>query len=158
MELSKLADEDKNRAQELKRIASETMEKLKSLLEDMQQFQLDVFSIEKAKVAHNMWKLKLLKFIEGELEMDPSELVDHTQCYLGKWYYSVGKEKCGHLESFREIEPPHIELHKLAREIYELKKAGKDEEAAQKLIRVKEVASKIVRNLDKLKVECAGDR
>jgi len=156
MELSRLADEDKDRAMELKRIANETMEKLKGLLEDMQKFQLDAFSIEKAKVAHNMWKLKLLKFVEGELEMDPSELVDHTQCYLGKWYYSLGKEHCGHLDSFRAIEPPHVELHRLAREIYELKKAGKEQEAAEKLLRVKEVASEIVSNLDRLKAECSS--
>ncbi|EDP75223.1 methyl-accepting chemotaxis protein [Hydrogenivirga sp. 128-5-R1-1] len=155
MELSRLADEDKDRARELKNIANETMEKLKGLLEDMQKFQLDAFSIEKAKVAHNMWKLKLLKFVEGELEMDPSELVDHTQCYLGKWYYSMGKEHCGHLDSFRAIEPPHIELHRLAREIYELKKAGNEQEAAEKLLRVKEVASEIVSNLDRLKAECS---
>ncbi len=154
VELSQVADDDKNRAQELKEIASETMEKLKALLADIQKFQLDVFSIEKAKVAHNMWKLRLMKFLEGELEMDPSELVDHTQCYLGKWYYGVGQEHCGHLQTFRDIEQPHIELHKLAREIYNLKQEGRIEEAKQKLIKVKEVAEKIVSNLDRLKGEC----
>ncbi len=156
MELSRLADEDKQRAQELRRIANDTMAKLNDLLKDLQQFKLDAFSIEKAKVAHNMWKLKLLKFVEGEGDIDPSELVDHTQCYLGKWYYSVGKDACGHLDSFRAIEPPHIELHKLAREIYELKREGKLEEARQKLLKIKEVASEIVNNLDRLKMECAG--
>ena len=154
MELRNLAESDKKRADELKEIANKTMETLRTLLADLERIKLDVFNIEKAKVAHNMWKLKLLKFLEGDLEMDPSELVDHTQCYLGKWYYSQGKEHCGHLDSFRAIEPPHIELHRLAREIYELKKAGKVEEAKQKLIRVKEVASVIVENLDKLKAEC----
>ena len=154
MEVSRLADDNKKRAEELKRIAGETMNTLMTLLEDIQRFKLDVFSIEKAKIAHNMWKLRLLKFMEGEQDMDPSELVDHTQCYLGKWYYSVGKESCGHLQTFKDIEPPHIELHKLAREIYELKKAGKVDEAKAKLIRVKEVAQEIVANLDKLKKEC----
>ncbi len=154
MEINKLAREDKERAAELKRIAAIVIDKLKELLDDMQKFTLDTFNIEKAKIAHNMWKLKLLKFVEGELEMDPSELVDHTQCYLGKWYYSQGKQACGHLESFKAIEPPHIELHKLAREIYQLKKEGKIDEAQSKLIRVKEVATEIVRNLDRLKEEC----
>ena len=154
MELSQLADDDRQRAKELKEIAGETMEKLKILLEDLQRFQLDLFSIERAKVAHNMWKLKLMKFLEGDLEMDPSELVDHTQCYLGKWYYTTGQEHCGHLQTFKDIEQPHIELHALAREIYNLKQEGKIEEAKQKLIKVKEVAEKIVSNLDRLKSEC----
>ena len=154
VELNRLIEEEKERADFLRQISNDTIEKLKSLLEDIQRFQLDTFSIEKAKIAHNMWKLKLLKFMEGELEMDPSELVDHTQCYLGKWYYSVGKDRCGHLQSFKDIEQPHIELHKLAREIYELKKAGDIDSASQRLIRVKEVASKIVENLDRLKSEC----
>jgi aerotaxis receptor len=71
------------------------------------------------------------------------------------WGGSIGKENCGHLQTFKEIEPPHIELHKLAREIYELKNAGKDEEAKRRLIRVKEVAEKIVNGLERLKTECA---
>ncbi len=154
LEVSSLADEDKHRAQELRRIASETMEKLKFMLEDLQRFQLDAFSIERAKVAHSMWKLKLLKFVEGEQDVDPSEFVDHTQCYLGKWYYSEGREHCGHLQSFRDIEGPHIELHRLAREIYELKRAGRLDEAKEKLIRIKDVARLIVHNLDRLKREC----
>ncbi|HIC97694.1 MAG TPA: hypothetical protein EYP11_04785, partial [Aquificaceae bacterium] len=156
VELRKLAEEDKKRASELKRIAENTMENLQELLRDIQRLKLDLFSIEKAKVAHNMWKLKLLKFVEGEGDIDPSELVDHTQCYLGKWYYSIGKEHCGHLQSFKAIEPPHIELHRLAREIYELKKGGMEEEAKSKILRVKEVAEAIVSNLDKLKSECGG--
>jgi len=156
VELRKLAEEDKERASELKRIAENTMENLQELLRDIQRLKLDLFSIEKAKVAHNMWKLKLLKFVEGEGDIDPSELVDHTQCYLGKWYYSIGKEHCGHLQSFKAIEPPHIELHRLAREIYELKKGGMEEEAKSKILRVKEVAEAIVSNLDKLKSECGG--
>ena len=155
LELRNLADEDRKRAEELRSIASRTMEVLKALLGDLDRLTLDVFNIEKAKVAHNMWKLKLLKFLEGELEMDPSELVDHTQCYLGKWYYSQGREYCGHLQSFKDIENPHIELHKLAKEIYELKNSGRIEEAKQKLLSVKEVASVIVSNLDRLKTECA---
>jgi len=154
LEVSSLADEDKRRAQELRRIAGETMEKLRFMLEDLQRFQLDVFSIERAKVAHSMWKLKLLKFLEGEQDMDPAELVDHTQCYLGKWYYSEGREHCGHLQSFRDIEAPHIELHRLAREIYELKRKGDFEEAKEKLLRIKDVARLIIYNLDRLKQEC----
>jgi methyl-accepting chemotaxis protein len=155
LEVSSLADEDKRRAHELRRIASETMEKLKFMLEDLQRFQLDAFSIEKAKVAHSMWKLRLLKFIEGEQDVDPSEFVDHTQCYLGRWYYSEGREHCGHLQSFRDMEAPHIELHRLAREIYELKKEGRMEEAKEKLLRIKEVARLVVHNLNRLKRECA---
>jgi len=83
-----------------------------------------------------MWKLKLLKFVEGEQDVDSSEFVDHTQCYLGKWYYSEGRKYCGHLQSFRDLEGPHIELHRLAREIYQLKQEGKIEEAKEKLLRV----------------------
>ncbi len=156
MDINRLADQEKERAKRLKSIANDTVDKLKALLNDMQRLQLDTFSIEKAKIAHNMWKLKLLKFVEGEMEIDPSELVDHTQCYLGKWYYSEGKKHCGHLKTFQDIEPPHIELHKLAKEIYELVKSGRQKEAKDLLVKVKEVAEDIVLGLDKLKHECGG--
>jgi methyl-accepting chemotaxis protein len=156
MEVNRLAEEERKKAETLREIANDTVEKLKLLLEDMQRLQLDTFSIEKAKIAHNMWKLKLLKFVEGETDIDPSELVDHTQCYLGRWYYSEGKKHCGHLKTFKDIEQPHIELHKLAKEIYTLVKEGREREAKEKLIRVKEVAEEIVSGLDKLKLECKG--
>ncbi len=149
-----LANNEEKIATNLKRIAIETTESLQNLLKDLQKLNFDNFSIEKAKIAHNLWKLKLLKFVEGDSDINESEFVDHTQCYLGRWYYSQGKQFCGHLQTFKNIEQPHIELHKLAREIFDLMKKGNKKQAQEKLIKVKEVAKAIVENLDKLKEEC----
>ena len=66
-------------------------------------------------------------------------LADHTQCALGKWYYSVGLEEmkaygdeCVSL--FKAIEEPHIKYHRDGNHIIQLLREGKLEEAVERLL------------------------
>jgi len=66
-------------------------------------------------------------------------LADHTQCALGKWYYSTGLEdvkrygdECVNL--FKAIEEPHIKYHRDGNHIIQLMREGKLEEAINKLM------------------------
>lgn len=66
-------------------------------------------------------------------------LADHTQCALGKWYYSVGLEEmkkygdeCVRL--FKEIEEPHIKYHKDGNYIIQLMREGKTEEVIDRAV------------------------
>ena len=36
---------------------------------------------------------------------------DHTQCRMGKWYSTMGKERFSHTKSFQEMDRPHKEVH-----------------------------------------------
>lgn len=72
-----------------------------------------------------------------EKKHDP--LADHTQCALGKWYYSTGLEdmkKYGEecLNLFKAIEEPHIKYHRDGNHIVQLMREGRLEEAIEKLI------------------------
>ncbi|MCX7946420.1 MAG: methyl-accepting chemotaxis protein [Hydrogenophilus sp.] len=49
---------------------------------------------------------------EGEGEEAKAVSVDHHNCRLGKWYYEGhGKAAFSHLPAYRELEPPHREVH-----------------------------------------------
>jgi len=88
--------------------------------------------------------------LEGKIEWLPT---DHTQCNLGKWYYSEGKteiEKYGPeaISIFRSIEQPHANLHSLGINSIKKAKAGNSKEAielAKKMYKEsKEIIDKII--------------
>ena len=75
--------------------------------------------IRTVKTEHLLWKWWLISYLFGIYNMPEEQVVDHTQCRLGKWYYSVMDSKIKDLSSFKEMENPHVELHKLAKSIFQ---------------------------------------
>jgi hypothetical protein len=46
-------------------------------------------------------------------EANPAGVASHTACRLGQWYYDgEGKECFSRMAGYREIEAPHIQVHK----------------------------------------------
>ena len=77
----------------------------------------DELLIETVKNDHLQWKARLADVIYGRVSLSDGEIKDHTQCRLGKWYYSTGKERYGQLAAFRDMEGPHARVHSLGRDI-----------------------------------------
>lgn len=109
--------------------------------------------IKLAKSDHIVWKRKLTDMLLGNAGLDPSELKDHTQCRLGKWYYSTGKESCAHAPSFKKLEEPHARIHKLGNEAYALYKNQRFAEALEKLDEMETVSKEVVLILGDLEKE-----
>lgn len=106
--------------------------------------------IRTVKTEHLLWKWLLVSFMFDVNQLSEEQVVDHTQCRLGKWYYSIKNSKVGNLSSFKKLEQPHIELHKLAKSIYHHIK-NKDLYTAKKEIQELEILSKeIVKYLNEL--------
>ncbi len=94
----------------------------------------------------------VIKAIEGKGTFTP---VDHTQCNLGKWYYTEGlleAEKYGPeaVELMKELEKAHIEFHNLGIEIMKLQEEGKIDEAIEKVDMLAEKSRNIANILIKL--------
>lgn len=85
-----------------------------------------------AKSAHLNWKSRLRAFLDGKAVLTEAEAVSHQQCAFGKWYYGEGLKQYGHIHELREVEEPHIELHKTIKEIVTAMKNG-DKNAAERL-------------------------
>jgi hypothetical protein len=68
--------------------------------------------VEVAKVDHLVFKFRIYMGLFGLEDVRPESVSTHTACRFGKWYYQ-GDERAyfASLPGYREIEPPHIEVH-----------------------------------------------
>ncbi len=66
------------------------------------------------KIDHALFKTNAYASILNEgLEQN---FGTHTECRLGKWYLSQGKERFGETEAFKLMDKPHERVHSLVRE------------------------------------------
>jgi methyl-accepting chemotaxis protein len=105
------------------------------------------------KMAHRTWRLKLRSFLDGRENIDPKQLASHQDCELGKWLYSTGMSKHGHLREIQELEKKHKSMHGSVRQVVELKKVGKTKEAEQEFAKVHDSAEQVVALLTKVEAQ-----
>ena len=101
-----------------------------------------------AKLKHLKWKYKIRHFIDGEGSLTQNQAISHHDSDFGKWYYSEGKEKYGHMESVQKLELQHEKLHHLVKEIIDLKAKGEIQKAEKKYQELVTKSDKIVLLLD----------
>ncbi|MDH5183659.1 MAG: methyl-accepting chemotaxis protein [Gammaproteobacteria bacterium] len=97
-----------------------------------------------AKSAHLAWKTRIRDFLDGKGGLTKEQAVSHHDCVLGKWYYSEGIEKYGHIQEMKDVEQPHAELHTTIREIIELREKGDTQASELAYKRIEPLSSKIV--------------
>lgn len=85
---------------------------LVTLLGDFAAYQLDHTTVHLAKSDHVIWKRRLAAMAAGRITLNSKDLADHRNCRLGKWYYSDASLPYRHLQSFKEMEEAHINVHK----------------------------------------------
>ena len=105
--------------------------------------------LSKAKTAHLAWKSRLRAFLDGNASLTVDQAVSHRHCDFGKWYYSPdGIARYPQIMELREVEDPHAELHKLIKDIIELKNAGRKDEAERKYAAIEGLSGRIVSLLE----------
>lgn len=85
---------------------------LVTLLGDFASYQLDHTTVHLAKSDHVIWKRRLAAMAAGRVKLQSKDLADHRNCRLGKWYYSDASLPYRHLDSFKDMEAAHINVHK----------------------------------------------
>ena len=122
--LSRTADDFSGRGAK----ATEDMQRLMGLSQKMEQViagsAMQSF-VEVAKVDHLVFKFRIYLGLFGLEDVQPHQVSAHTACRLGKWYYEgEGKACFSRLPGYREIEPPHIEVHQKGIAALEAKARG----------------------------------
>lgn len=79
----------------------------------------DGFDLLGFQTGHIEWKKRLAEVLAGKAKITVSEVADHHQCALGKWYDGEGKSHLGHLPAFKTLHDEHAEFHRLAKTIAE---------------------------------------
>lgn len=148
----------KEGSKEAARQASRTIEgntQLGDLAAQLQQIvsqfkigQAQHFDFESAKSAHLAWKTRLRSFLDGKSSLTQNEAVSHHDCVLGKWYYTDGMKRYGHIPEMKELEPPHAELHRLIKEMISEKEANNLSKCELLHEQVEPLSKKIIGLLD----------
>jgi methyl-accepting chemotaxis protein len=75
--------------------------------------------VNMAKLDHIVFKLNGYSHVL-EHSTSSSNISDHTNCRLGKWYYhGEGKQFLSHIPAFSKLEAPHARVHKKIKEAIE---------------------------------------
>jgi len=109
--------------------------------------------IDIAKLDHVQFVNRIERCVDGKEAVTSSALPDHHNCRFGKWYFGDGQQLCGNLHSFKAIDVPHEKIHRIAKEIVELKNGGDVEQAEKKLLELENISGEIVQMLENVKRE-----
>ncbi len=112
--------------------------------------------IEKAKSAHMIYIGKIRAHLHGEQTVDPGALPTHLTCAFGSWYLGKGKEACGHVGLFREVDAPHAMVHELGKKAVVAYNKGEMDAANRFCREMVEQSEMLIRILDRLAAQCGG--
>lgn len=145
--LSKTADQFSKRGNQ----ATEDMQRLMGLSHKMEEViagsALKSF-VEVAKVDHLVFKFRIYLALFDLENVAPEKVATHTACRLGKWYYEgEGKDCFSRLPGYREIEPPHIEVHRMGIQALEAKGRGDPDTMLRHVEAMEKASSAVIDNL-----------
>lgn len=100
----------------------------------------------------------IIKFVDKLNKKDYAAMADHTQCDLGKWYYSIGADvmkkygdECVYV--YKELEEFHIKFHREVNHILEDLRAGRSESVVKETLNFIRDSYHILERLDNM-MEC----
>lgn len=102
-------------------------------------------------VDHLLWVWRVYNMILGHEKIEVSAVNTHTECRLGQWYYNVKNSAIKGNKTFMDIEQPHSELHKYAKEAikaYSEKNIALSEELLSKMT---SCSKQIISSLNEIK-------
>lgn len=105
--------------------------------------------VELAKVDHLVFKFEGYKVFMGISERLAGDFSGHTACRLGKWYYEgEGRECYSRLPGYKEIESPHIAVHRHGVAAVEAFRAGNRDMALENLRQMELASMTVLEELD----------
>ncbi len=107
--------------------------------------------VEVAKIDHIVYKFRIYLAVFGMIDLKSSGLASHTNCRLGKWYYEgEGRDCFSKLSGYREIEPPHIEVHRAGVAVLEAYEAGDMAAVIRQLDIMESASMRVLDNLQQM--------
>ncbi|MCS6786954.1 MAG: CZB domain-containing protein [Thiobacillaceae bacterium] len=107
--------------------------------------------VELAKVDHLIFKFEIYRVLFGHSQKAPEEFASHTTCRLGKWYYEGDGVECfSRLPGYRELESPHMEVHRMGVEALRAYRERRLHDAISALDRMEAASREVVRHLESI--------
>ncbi|WP_041768796.1 methyl-accepting chemotaxis protein [Pseudovibrio sp. FO-BEG1] len=108
------------------------------------------FILHRAKADHIIWKKRLAEMSVGLSSLQVTELSDHHQCRLGKWYDKVEDPRLRDSLAFKKLLPVHAEVHEQGKECARMLETGNHEGADAAYKRMETASIDVLRYLDEL--------
>ncbi len=110
--------------------------------------------VELAKIDHLVYKFEIYRVLMGHSDKAIDDFAGHTDCRLGKWYYEGdGKDCFSRLSGYREVEAPHIEVHRAGHAALQAHAAGDTEAVLRELAKMEQASTDVLDQLDRMAVE-----
>ena len=118
---------------------------------DKAALQLDFY-----KENHSQWIQRLNSMMSGKLVLNAADIVPHTGCALGKWYYGNGVEQFGNLSEFKAIESCHAQFHEAVLKAIEAYQRSERQKAAAFTKDAEKLSQEVIAALDYLAARLTG--
>lgn len=106
--------------------------------------------IQTVKLDHVVWKSEVYAVVCGKSNKQPNEFASHTSCRLGRWCQEQASTPIGRTDSFRQLDKPHAEVHRLGVEAMQAAKLGNNDESERLLAKMELASGEVMRALDKI--------
>jgi hemerythrin-like metal-binding protein len=159
MRITDVVSQSSASAQESAGEANHLNELAEKLMVNTNKFQLEEsmsLSILRAKGAHLIFTGKIRAHLAGVKQVDHNGLPTHLTCAFGKWCQSIGKDTCGDMPQFRQIEAPHSKVHDLGKQAVQAYNAGDRQRAHEYCDEMVAQSEKLLDILDQLMGESAS--
>jgi len=100
--------------------------------------------VKLAKSDHVIWKRRLVNMVAGREGLNASELSNHHNCRLGKWYGQVSRPEYQNHPSFVKLAIPHKRVHESGIQAVELYNRGRVKEALQRISLVEDASREVL--------------
>lgn len=106
---------------------------------------------ELAKVDHLVFKFEVYRVLFGLSDKPADAFASHTACRLGKWYYEgEGRDCYAKLPGYREMEDPHMQVHKYGVEAIRLYREGQLEATVKAVEKMEAASMAVLENLERM--------
>ena len=111
----------------------------------------DKENVELAKTDHLLWRARISQMLWGNIDLDASNVRDHTTCRLGRWYATKGRELFGSQPEFQKLERDHARFHACCAEAIDAYH-GKNKKLVDNLTEeLSALSATVIGSLDELK-------
>lgn len=114
-----IADMSNRNSEEIGRVA-DAMDKADKVILDrvanMGERDISYKVVYLAKSDHTTFKKNIMDTLIGRKSLSADDLAEHTNCRLGKWYYSVTEPIIKNAVAFKKMENPHERVHRFGKE------------------------------------------
>lgn len=87
-----------------------------------------------AKLAHLDWKLKLVDFMYGLIDLSETDVKNHHECDFGKWMDNTGLKSFENLPIMKTINQEHQAVHDDIRRLVAMPKESRSDANGKKAI------------------------